>query len=43
MSGRRILCDIQDKLTSVNSMNYGVFSNLRDIQDELNALSCLTR
>jgi len=40
-SGRRILCDIQDKLTSVNSMNYGVFSNLRDIQDELNALGAL--
>ena len=38
MSGRRILCDIQDKLTSVNSV---VISNLRDIQDELNALGAL--
>jgi hypothetical protein len=33
--------DIQDKLTSVNSMNYVVFSNLRDIQDELRVLTCL--
>ena len=37
-SDRRVLFDIQDKLTSVNSMNYVVFSNLRDIQDELSTL-----
>ena len=37
-SDRRVLSDIHDKLTSVNSINYVVFSNLRDIQDELRAL-----
>ena len=40
-SGRKVLSDIQDKLTSVNSMNYVVFSNLRDIQDELSTLGAL--
>ncbi len=40
-SARKVLFDIQDKLTSVNSMNYVVFSNLRDIQDELSALGAL--
>lgn len=41
MSSSKYLYDIQDKLTSVNSMNYLVFNKLRDIQDELTALCAL--